>query len=126
MKANAYAREKGKTPFSIYQGAWSILQRDFEREIIPMARAEGTRISISDQMFRDVVPSGLALAPWRVLASGKIRTDEEEERRRQSGEKGTYLSFSTLVLTQFHSPQVAQSWVLTGSALKMRGRSVTL
>lgn len=71
VKANAYAREKGKTPFSIYQGAWSILQRDFEREIIPMARAEG-----------------LALAPWRVLASGKIRTDEEEERRRQSGEKG--------------------------------------
>ena len=31
----------GKTPFVIYQGAWSILQRDFEREIIPMARAEG-------------------------------------------------------------------------------------
>ncbi|EMD37577.1 hypothetical protein CERSUDRAFT_154285 [Gelatoporia subvermispora B] len=71
VKANAYAREKGKTPFCIYQGAWSILMRDFEREIIPMARAEG-----------------LALAPWNVLGSGKIRTDEEEERRRLSGEKG--------------------------------------
>ncbi|OCH91436.1 Aldo/keto reductase [Obba rivulosa] len=71
VKANVYAREKGKTPFAIYQGAWSILQRDFEREIIPMARAEG-----------------LALAPWNVLAGGKIRTDEEETKRRQSGEKG--------------------------------------
>ncbi|RPD61728.1 Aldo/keto reductase [Lentinus tigrinus ALCF2SS1-7] len=70
-KANQYARCQGKTPFVIYQGAWSILERDFERDIIPMARAEG-----------------MALAPWNVLAGGKIRTDEEEERRRQTGEKG--------------------------------------
>ena len=31
---------------------------------------------------------GMALAPWDVLARGKIRTDEEEERRRQTGENG--------------------------------------
>ncbi|EMD36884.1 hypothetical protein CERSUDRAFT_114803 [Gelatoporia subvermispora B] len=73
--ANTYARMAGKTPFVIYQGAWSILQRDFEREIIPMARAEG-----------------LALAPWNVLAAGKIRTDAEEEQRRQTGEKGRTIS----------------------------------
>ena len=30
----------------------------------------------------------MALAPWSVLAGGRLRTDEEEERRRQSGEKG--------------------------------------
>jgi aryl-alcohol dehydrogenase-like predicted oxidoreductase len=36
-------------------------------------------------MARD---EGVALAPFGVLAAGKIRTDEEEERRRQSGEKG--------------------------------------
>ena len=30
----------------------------------------------------------MALAPWGVLARGKFRTDEEEERRSQSGEKG--------------------------------------
>ena len=30
----------------------------------------------------------MALAPWGVLARGKFRTDEEEERRNQSGEKG--------------------------------------
>jgi len=70
-RANMYARQTGKTPFSIYQGAWSILQRDFERDIIPMARSEG-----------------MALAPWNVLAAGKIRTDEEEQRRRETGEKG--------------------------------------
>lgn len=73
-RANMYARLTGKTPFVIYQGAWSILQRDFEREIIPMARVEG-----------------MALAPWNVLGAGKIRTDAEEERRRQTGEKGRTL-----------------------------------
>jgi hypothetical protein len=30
----------------------------------------------------------MALAPWGVLARGKFRTDEEEERRNRSGEKG--------------------------------------
>ena len=72
-KANMYARLMGKTPFVIYQGAWSILQRDFERDIIPMARSEG-----------------MALMPWNVLASGKIRSDAEERRRRETGENGTW------------------------------------
>ena len=30
----------------------------------------------------------MALAPWSVLARGKLRTDAEEERRKQSGEEG--------------------------------------
>ncbi|EGN98132.1 hypothetical protein SERLA73DRAFT_56273 [Serpula lacrymans var. lacrymans S7.3] len=50
-------------------------ERSFERDIIPMARAEG-----------------LALAPWNVLAGGKLRSDEEEEKRRQTGEKGRTLT----------------------------------
>ena len=29
------------TPFVVYQGAWNVMDRAFEREIIPMARAEG-------------------------------------------------------------------------------------
>ncbi|KAF7318158.1 hypothetical protein HMN09_00324000 [Mycena chlorophos] len=70
-EANRYAKDHGKSPFVIYQGKWSILERSFEREIIPMARAHG-----------------MALAPWDVLASGKIRTDAEEQARRESGEKG--------------------------------------
>ncbi|KAH9055771.1 NADP-dependent oxidoreductase domain-containing protein [Lactarius vividus] len=70
-KANQYAKDHGKTPFSVYQGNWSILDRSFERDIIPMARSEG-----------------LALAPWGVLGGGKIRTNAEEARRKESGEKG--------------------------------------
>jgi len=70
-EANMYARLTGKAPFVIYQGKWSVLDRDIEREIIPMCRVQG-----------------MAIAPWNVLGAGKIRTDEEEERRRQSGERG--------------------------------------
>lgn len=33
----------------------------------------------------------MALAPWNVLAAGKIRSDAEEERRRKTGEKGRTL-----------------------------------
>ncbi|KDR66295.1 hypothetical protein GALMADRAFT_1162108 [Galerina marginata CBS 339.88] len=70
-KANQYARDHALTPFVIYQGAWNVMERSFERDIIPMARSEG-----------------MALAPWSVLAGGKIRTDEEEEKRRKTGENG--------------------------------------
>ncbi|KAJ7819778.1 NADP-dependent oxidoreductase domain-containing protein, partial [Mycena olivaceomarginata] len=70
-QANQYANDHGKSPFVIYEGAWNVMERSFEREILPMARVHG-----------------LALAPWNVLASGKLRTDAEEERRRQTGEKG--------------------------------------
>lgn len=31
---------------------------------------------------------GMALAPWNVLAGGKLRTDEEEQKRIESGENG--------------------------------------
>jgi len=30
----------------------------------------------------------MALCPWNILAGGKVRTDEEEERRRSTEEKG--------------------------------------
>ncbi|KAF7331426.1 hypothetical protein MKEN_00021000 [Mycena kentingensis (nom. inval.)] len=70
-EANRYARDHGKSPFVIYEGEWNVMSRAFERDIIPMARAHG-----------------MALAPWNVLAGGKLRTDAEEEARRQSGEKG--------------------------------------
>ncbi|TFK39034.1 Aldo/keto reductase [Crucibulum laeve] len=80
-KANQYARDHALSPFVIYQGAWNVMERSFEREIIPMARTEG-KIA----MFL-----WMALAPWNVLAAGKIRTDAEEERRRKTGEKGRTL-----------------------------------
>ena len=39
-------------------------------------------------------PLGLALACWNVLAGGHIRTDEEEEQRRRTGEHGRKLERS--------------------------------
>ncbi|KAK0465825.1 NADP-dependent oxidoreductase domain-containing protein [Armillaria novae-zelandiae] len=70
-QANQYAVDHGKTPFVVYQGSWSILERSFEREIIPMAKS-----------------LGMALSPWGVLGHGKLRTDAEEARRKETGEKG--------------------------------------
>lgn len=62
-KANEYARNHGMRQFSVYQGKWSCALRDFEREIIPMARAEG-----------------MALAPWGALGSGYFKTAAAREK----------------------------------------------
>ena len=67
--ANQYATDSHKTPFSIYQGRWNVMLRDFEREIIPMARMWG-----------------MALAPWDVLGGGKFQTKKAIEERRSKGE----------------------------------------
>ena len=65
------------------------MNRSFERDIIPMARSEGRPGMYSPSAaLTHVIRTGLALAPYSVLAGGKLRTDEEEERRRQTGEKG--------------------------------------
>lgn len=70
--ANTYALAHGKTPFSIYQGRWNIMLRDFEHEIIPMARH-----------------FGMALAPWDVLGGGKFKTKAQIEERRKADGKAT-------------------------------------
>ncbi|KAI8648313.1 Aryl-alcohol dehydrogenase [Fusarium sp. Ph1] len=67
--ANEYAMAFGKTPFSIYQGRWNVMRRDFEREIIPMARHYG-----------------MALAPWDVLGGGKFQGKKALEERAKKGE----------------------------------------
>jgi len=69
-EANTYAKAHGKTPFSVYQGRWSIVDRDFERDIIPMARR-----------------FGMALAPWGVLGGGKIQTKKALAERKARGEE---------------------------------------
>ncbi|OAL28364.1 hypothetical protein AYO20_09481 [Fonsecaea nubica] len=67
--ANTYARAQGKTPFSVYQGRWNVMERDFEREIIPMARH-----------------FGMALAPFDVLGGGKFQSKKQLEERQKQGE----------------------------------------
>jgi aryl-alcohol dehydrogenase-like predicted oxidoreductase len=54
MKANCYARDHGLRPFSVYQGRWSALLRDLEREIVPMCRDQG-----------------MAIHPWGVMGNGR-------------------------------------------------------
>ncbi|KAI7970801.1 hypothetical protein EIK77_007981 [Talaromyces pinophilus] len=65
--ANTYAKDHGKTPFSVYQGRWNVMRRDFEREIIPMARH-----------------FGMALCPWDVLGGGQFQTARQLEVRDKS------------------------------------------
>ena len=67
--ANNYARSHGKTPFSVYQGRWNVMLRDFEREIIPMSRH-----------------FGMALAPWDVIGGGKFQSTKQIEERKRVGE----------------------------------------
>lgn len=67
--ANEYAKARGKTQFSVYQGRWNIMLRDFERDIIPMARHYG-----------------MALAPWDVLGGGKFQTQKQLEERKKNKE----------------------------------------
>ena len=54
------------------------MERSAEREIIPLVRDEG-----------------MALAPFGVLCGGKLRSDEEEEKRKKSGEKGRNMPWMT-------------------------------
>uniref|UniRef100_A0A0W0GAZ1 NADP-dependent oxidoreductase domain-containing protein n=1 Tax=Moniliophthora roreri TaxID=221103 RepID=A0A0W0GAZ1_MONRR len=104
-KANQYAKDHGKTPFVVYQGEWNIIQRSFERDIIPMAR-----------------DFGMALAPFGVLAGGKLRTDAEEKRRLESGENGRLL-FSTEWMR--NETQVKASRALEKVANEVGGKSIT-
>ncbi|KAI5921542.1 aldo/keto reductase [Camillea tinctor] len=61
-KANEYARNHGLRQFSVYQGRWSAANRDLEREIIPMAKAEG-----------------MGIAPWGALGGGKFKSEEQRK-----------------------------------------------
>ncbi|KAM4060383.1 aldo/keto reductase family protein [Hirsutella rhossiliensis] len=70
-KANEYARNHGLRQFCVYQGCWSAASRDFEREIIPMCRAEG-----------------MGLAPWGALGGGKFKS--EEQRKSSEGRQTDY------------------------------------
>jgi aryl-alcohol dehydrogenase-like predicted oxidoreductase len=61
-KANEYARNHGMRQFSVYQGKWSAADRDFERDIIHMARDEG-----------------MGLAPWGALGGGAFKNAEQRK-----------------------------------------------
>jgi aryl-alcohol dehydrogenase-like predicted oxidoreductase len=55
VKANAYARSHGLTPFSVYEGRWNAAYRDMEAELIPMCEDQG-----------------MAIVPWAALGGGQL------------------------------------------------------
>lgn len=67
--ANTYATLQGRTPSSIYHGRWNLLHRDFEREILPMAR-----------QFE------MALAPWNAIGGRKFQTEKVLRERQERGD----------------------------------------
>lgn len=56
--ANQYAKDHGLRQFSVYQGDWSCAMRDFERDIIPMAKHQN-----------------MALCPFGTLNQGRFQTE---------------------------------------------------
>ncbi|TDZ60925.1 Norsolorinic acid reductase A [Colletotrichum trifolii] len=77
VKANAFARANGLTPFSVYQGKWNVAFRDMEAEIIPMCEDQG-----------------MAIVPWAAMGGGQFIT--EEERKARDSEPGARKAFHGL------------------------------
>ena len=70
VKANAYARANGMSPFVLYQGRWNITYRDMENEII---RASIGHTIARLQLVLTILPfrcqamcraEGMGIAPW--------------------------------------------------------------
>lgn len=62
VKANGYARQHGLTPFAVYEGRWNPAEREIERDILPMCKAEG-----------------MAIAVWGALGAGKFKIGRRQE-----------------------------------------------
>jgi aryl-alcohol dehydrogenase-like predicted oxidoreductase len=71
VKANEYARQHGLSAFVVYEGRWNAANREIERDVLPMCKAEGMGITV-----------------WQALGSGKFRiNDSEEPGRKWSGDR---------------------------------------
>lgn len=100
MSTNPDARDHGLAQFVIYQGLWSVMFRDFEREIIrkyphrdQYLHPEALHISWLTQTVtvRVSLPAmcmseGMALCPWGALGSGKFQSKSDVEKRAAAGE----------------------------------------
>ncbi|KAF5710095.1 alcohol dehydrogenase [Fusarium globosum] len=64
VKANAYAKQHGLTPFSVYQGNWNAAFRDMEGDVIPMCEDQD-----------------MAIASWGSLGTGSLLTAQQRKER---------------------------------------------
>lgn len=99
-KANEYARNNGLRPFSVYQGRWSAADRDFERDIIPMARDEG-----------------MALCPWNALGGGNFTTEEKRRNNEQGRNFGPASEKAIKVSKKLEAVANAKNTQITSVAL---------
>jgi len=60
-KANQYARDHGLAQFVLYQGRWSVKDRDLERELLPMCISEG-----------------MGIAPWGAIGQGSFQRKADQ------------------------------------------------
>ncbi|KAL7948795.1 NADP-dependent oxidoreductase domain-containing protein [Trichoderma barbatum] len=75
-KANEYARQKGLTQFSVYQGQWNAAEREIERDVVPMC-----------------IDEGIALAPFGVLGMGYFRTSAQRAAEKEEDREGRKVAF---------------------------------
>ena len=68
-KANEYARCKGFRQFVVYEGRWSAADRDFERDILLMCKAEG-----------------MGMTPWGALGGGNFKSEKQREVAKAQGQ----------------------------------------
>ena len=99
-KANEYARQKGLTQFSVYQGLWNASIRDFERDILPMCEAEG-----------------MALAPWGALGRGSFRPSADFDTPKEEGRKRPLSENDKKISVALEKVAKAKGTVITGIAM---------
>jgi aryl-alcohol dehydrogenase-like predicted oxidoreductase len=49
-KANEYARANSLAPFVVYEAKWNAAEREIERDVLPMCKAEGMGITVYSAM----------------------------------------------------------------------------
>ncbi|KAF2098213.1 sterigmatocystin biosynthesis dehydrogenase stcV [Rhizodiscina lignyota] len=64
VKANEYARQHALTPFVVYEGRWNPVDREIERDVVPMCKAEGMGITV-----------------WSALGGGKFKDKTTAEKK---------------------------------------------
>lgn len=94
----------------MYQGRWSAAERDFEREIIPMARDEG-----------------MALCPWGALGGGNFTTKEKRENNEQGRNFGPASDKHIKVSEKLEAVAKSKNTAITSIALAyVRSKVCTL
>ncbi|KAF7188323.1 Norsolorinic acid reductase A [Pseudocercospora fuligena] len=102
VKANAYARQHGLTPFSVYQGKWNVAFRDMEAEIIPMCQDQG-----------------MAIVPWAALGGGALLTSAEKKEAQDRGRNRSleWLSERSAQISKVVEQIAAENWTTSQAVL---------